>query len=512
MYNRDSSKSGSARRHLCELLKSSVNVYTLEVSFLGYTQPSTSNLITYNEDGYFRLGRNVARTLFEYYKVTGIIPANILTAPGISGPPETEKKGGRKSRSRSRSQPRTLKSQKSKTEPEKGKGVLGRASESKPKKKESLEEEKERIERKNSRRSISQEKAVVQLAELTLERKNESTDSSDESTHNDPQPNKQRYEQNRSERVGATWTELEDEQDGDVPKDKSKKSSSRNQPPLRTNSKECPTPGRDPKPKRKSIETRNQIRARTAAYKTFDFSQIHNVQHAFIGKMSPRYKRYSIGATKRSGLTTGRKVGGGGIVGKKSLGGRREPCESKGWHSEPETDAPCLTIIDFNMLIRKGLDGMAGADGAWRGLRTNNKRPLLSLPSPVSGGTGPSNGAVKEGLNSELPPAPFNLPGESRRRGSKAERRLSCYGRRLPRNKYVRRSRALLLRGTVTDCSPWEDSEGSSDSSDSCHSHSSPTHQPLNYQSSQRGAAHQSPNIKSTHRTPSPLSHILLTI
>lgn len=38
-------------RHLCEILRNTVNVYTLEVSFYGYNQPVTNAIVSYNEDG-----------------------------------------------------------------------------------------------------------------------------------------------------------------------------------------------------------------------------------------------------------------------------------------------------------------------------------------------------------------------------------------------------------------------------------------------------------------------------
>ena len=81
MYNRDPNKASTARRFLCDILPSVVNVYTLQVSIYGYLQPKTGALVPYTEDAYYRLGRNLARTIFDYYKATGIIPQTIVAPP-----------------------------------------------------------------------------------------------------------------------------------------------------------------------------------------------------------------------------------------------------------------------------------------------------------------------------------------------------------------------------------------------------------------------------------------------
>ncbi|XP_059468495.1 cytosolic carboxypeptidase 6 [Neocloeon triangulifer] len=73
MYNRDSSKAGTARRYICSLLKDSVNCYTLEVSLYGYQRSNDQGIVPYNEDAYLRLGRNVARTFCDYYRAIGVM-------------------------------------------------------------------------------------------------------------------------------------------------------------------------------------------------------------------------------------------------------------------------------------------------------------------------------------------------------------------------------------------------------------------------------------------------------
>ncbi|CAB3361445.1 Hypothetical predicted protein [Cloeon dipterum] len=83
MYNRDPSKQGSTRRHFCSTLKESVNCYTLEVSLYGFQRPNETAITPYTEDAYFRLGRNVARTFYDYYRNVGVIPCGETVAAEV---------------------------------------------------------------------------------------------------------------------------------------------------------------------------------------------------------------------------------------------------------------------------------------------------------------------------------------------------------------------------------------------------------------------------------------------
>nr|XP_018914679.1 PREDICTED: cytosolic carboxypeptidase 6 [Bemisia tabaci] len=73
MFNRDSNKANTARRYLCDVLKDSVNCYSVLVSYYGYNHPVTNEHISFTEESYYRLGRNIVQTYLEYYKVTGVI-------------------------------------------------------------------------------------------------------------------------------------------------------------------------------------------------------------------------------------------------------------------------------------------------------------------------------------------------------------------------------------------------------------------------------------------------------
>ncbi|RZF37316.1 hypothetical protein LSTR_LSTR005648 [Laodelphax striatellus] len=75
MYNRDVNKAGSSRRVLCDVLKDSVNCYSLIVSYHGYKHPNVPGVHYYTEESYYRLGRNVVRTYLDYYRITGVVPA-----------------------------------------------------------------------------------------------------------------------------------------------------------------------------------------------------------------------------------------------------------------------------------------------------------------------------------------------------------------------------------------------------------------------------------------------------
>ncbi|KAH9492250.1 Cytosolic carboxypeptidase 6, partial [Bulinus truncatus] len=55
--------------------------YTLEVSFFSYQTNTTGQSMPYTEEAYMKLGRNVARTFLDYYKLTGFI--SIKPSSGI---------------------------------------------------------------------------------------------------------------------------------------------------------------------------------------------------------------------------------------------------------------------------------------------------------------------------------------------------------------------------------------------------------------------------------------------
>ena len=74
IYNADQKKSGSLRRHMTSYLSSEVNTYTIEVSLLGYEDPETKQIVSYNDDLYSKVGRNIARAFWDYYKIVGTIP------------------------------------------------------------------------------------------------------------------------------------------------------------------------------------------------------------------------------------------------------------------------------------------------------------------------------------------------------------------------------------------------------------------------------------------------------
>ncbi|XP_025110591.1 cytosolic carboxypeptidase 6-like isoform X2 [Pomacea canaliculata] len=71
-FNRDAVKAGTGRRTLGGCLDES-HCYTLEVSFYSYQTSTLGQATPYTEEGYMKLGRNLARTFLDYYKLTGFI-------------------------------------------------------------------------------------------------------------------------------------------------------------------------------------------------------------------------------------------------------------------------------------------------------------------------------------------------------------------------------------------------------------------------------------------------------
>lgn len=67
-FNKDTVKAGTSRRTLGLCLSDRCNCYTLEVSFYSYSS-GCSTAVPYTEESYLKLGRNVARTFVDYYKL-----------------------------------------------------------------------------------------------------------------------------------------------------------------------------------------------------------------------------------------------------------------------------------------------------------------------------------------------------------------------------------------------------------------------------------------------------------
>ena len=72
-FNKDAVKAGTGRRFLGSCLDSKTHCYTLEVSFFSYNTAVSQGMSPYTEEGYFKLGRNVARTFLDYYKLNSLV-------------------------------------------------------------------------------------------------------------------------------------------------------------------------------------------------------------------------------------------------------------------------------------------------------------------------------------------------------------------------------------------------------------------------------------------------------
>ncbi|CAB1446524.1 unnamed protein product [Pleuronectes platessa] len=75
-FNRDVVKAGTGRRFLGGLLDDTSYCYTLEVSFYSYMPAGSNAPVPYTEETYMKLGRNVARTFLDYYKLSNLIKDN----------------------------------------------------------------------------------------------------------------------------------------------------------------------------------------------------------------------------------------------------------------------------------------------------------------------------------------------------------------------------------------------------------------------------------------------------
>ncbi|KAK2574061.1 Cytosolic carboxypeptidase 6 [Acropora cervicornis] len=72
-FNKDAVKAGTGRRFLGSCLNAKTHCYTLEVSFFSYNTAISQGTSPYTEEGYFKLGRNVARTFLDYYKLNSLV-------------------------------------------------------------------------------------------------------------------------------------------------------------------------------------------------------------------------------------------------------------------------------------------------------------------------------------------------------------------------------------------------------------------------------------------------------
>ena len=61
-------------RALPSYISLKVNTYTLEVSLLGYEDKDRRQIVPYTDDLYAKIGRNVTRAFWDYYKIVGTIP------------------------------------------------------------------------------------------------------------------------------------------------------------------------------------------------------------------------------------------------------------------------------------------------------------------------------------------------------------------------------------------------------------------------------------------------------
>uniref|UniRef100_A0A452GI61 Cytosolic carboxypeptidase 6 n=1 Tax=Gopherus agassizii TaxID=38772 RepID=A0A452GI61_9SAUR len=80
-FNRDAVKAGTGRRFLGGLLDHSSYCYTLEVSFYSYILGGTTSTVPYTEEAYMKLGRNVARTFLDYYRLNTISERPLAPIP-----------------------------------------------------------------------------------------------------------------------------------------------------------------------------------------------------------------------------------------------------------------------------------------------------------------------------------------------------------------------------------------------------------------------------------------------
>ena len=83
-FNRDAIKAGTGRRFLGNALNPRAHCYTLEVSFASYITGYGQVNTPYTEDSYHRLGRNVARTFLDFYKLDSTEMSARLKQPFVA--------------------------------------------------------------------------------------------------------------------------------------------------------------------------------------------------------------------------------------------------------------------------------------------------------------------------------------------------------------------------------------------------------------------------------------------
>nr|XP_045755054.2 cytosolic carboxypeptidase 6 [Mirounga angustirostris] len=82
-FNRDAVKAGTGRRFLGGLLDHTSYCYTLEVSFYSYIIGGTTAAVPYTEEAYMKLGRNVARTFLDYYRLNPPVEKVAIPMPRL---------------------------------------------------------------------------------------------------------------------------------------------------------------------------------------------------------------------------------------------------------------------------------------------------------------------------------------------------------------------------------------------------------------------------------------------
>ncbi|XP_070949370.1 cytosolic carboxypeptidase 6 isoform X2 [Macaca nemestrina] len=92
-FNRDAVKAGTGRRFLGGLLDHTSYCYTLEVSFYSYIISGTTAAVPYTEEAYMKLGRNVARTFLDYYRLNPMVEKVAIPMPRVRLDAEPETSG-----------------------------------------------------------------------------------------------------------------------------------------------------------------------------------------------------------------------------------------------------------------------------------------------------------------------------------------------------------------------------------------------------------------------------------
>ena len=83
-FNRDALKAGTGRRFLGSALNPRALCYTLEVSFASYITAFGQVTTPYTEEAYHRLGRNVAKTFLDFYKLDPLVLNARLKQPYLA--------------------------------------------------------------------------------------------------------------------------------------------------------------------------------------------------------------------------------------------------------------------------------------------------------------------------------------------------------------------------------------------------------------------------------------------